>query len=407
MSRFLLNININYLIMKIIPKYILLALLISCNGKKEVNLNHNNKILFSIDPDTVEYSNKINYSDVFESFHLVPLETDYNYLIAEVTQVKIFNDIIAVFDKKSRFVYLFDFQGRFINKIGKLGFGPGEYAQPNSFAVDLMNQEFMIYDRNMDKIVIYDREGSFVNEVYHDKDIYASYIEFYNGKIFLIDEPYPNQKNDNYLLRSINKNGKNETSWMKNRGIYTSLSLSTTGTLYKYKESLVFYQSYLDTIYNLKNNQLKPYITIYSEDHNKEELKKLQNINNRKETIKLLKYQKVWGLHDYIENDHMIHFIFRKEMKYNTVLYLKKKARVFSGYFVDDITKRFNQRFYTAIPDFYIGKMLNISHKNFNPEGFKALVEKGEITLCDEDKKKLERVTRESNPILIFYKLKN
>lgn len=128
-------------------KHILLIsilLLCSCNREKEI-LN-TKQIIF----------NNINCFDINNiiSYQFIPLETNDNCLISNITDIEITNNYIYINDNRNKLL-VFDLSGKFIKQIGNYGNGPGEYKVISNFHIDIDKQTMIIADGGQSRIIKY------------------------------------------------------------------------------------------------------------------------------------------------------------------------------------------------------------------------------------------------------------
>lgn len=109
------------------------------------------------------YQNRDEYrlSAFVESLEYIPLETTKKCLLGEYLKriIKTAEDIF-IFDY-GHGVYRFSVNGKFINKIGRIGKGPGECLKPKDMVLDTFNHHVILLDH--DKLVKYDYRGNFIN----------------------------------------------------------------------------------------------------------------------------------------------------------------------------------------------------------------------------------------------------
>lgn len=144
---------------------------------------------------------------IAESLEYIPLETTGNNLLGEYLQTIYFiSDNIFVFDYEQG-AYRFTREGRFINKIGRVGRGPGECVKPIGMAIDSVSRSVIFLDQ--DRLVMYDYDGNFIK--YHKLNFHANKILMTNnGDLLLNDMFYNYQKPDaRFSLRFFSlKTGK-------------------------------------------------------------------------------------------------------------------------------------------------------------------------------------------------------
>ena len=99
-------------------------MLLSCGGREARN-PADNEIYFNYN-DCVE---DFDFGDITDTIiQIVPLETTDDALIVEINKIEIRNNLIYILDNSVKSVFVYDFNGKYLNKINALGQGPGEYA---------------------------------------------------------------------------------------------------------------------------------------------------------------------------------------------------------------------------------------------------------------------------------------
>ena len=83
-----------------------------------------------------EYVDLSKYLD----FEFIPLETTKDNLIGIISNIKMTNDRIFIFDSyKANALFVFDKKGKYITQIGSPGMGPGEFAYLAGFDLSLIH----------------------------------------------------------------------------------------------------------------------------------------------------------------------------------------------------------------------------------------------------------------------------
>lgn len=96
---------------------ILIILLISCKS--------NDKTLFEFDPLSLE-ENEISLSEIADEISYIPL--DNKYQLGNISTI-IFTNTAIYLNSKDIGILTFNRKGKYINKIGNIGRGPGEYIR--------------------------------------------------------------------------------------------------------------------------------------------------------------------------------------------------------------------------------------------------------------------------------------
>jgi len=92
----------------------------------------------------------------------IKLESTPDVSLRHIQKLQLTDDGIYLSDRKG--LYLFDFQGRFLNEVGNIGNGPGEHSGNIRFAVNESANEIYIYNI-LKNIMVYDRvSGLFLRE---------------------------------------------------------------------------------------------------------------------------------------------------------------------------------------------------------------------------------------------------
>ena len=137
----------------------------------------------------VEEVDKLNLSDAAERVEIVKLETTRQSLISDIEHIQVTKDDIWVYHLKDARVYRFDHNGKFLNKVGKIGNGPEEYIRMAFFWVDDHAREVYILT-TLSGVKVYDYEGNFIRvqtKIIMD-DMY--FAEWYNTPMFYLNGLY-------------------------------------------------------------------------------------------------------------------------------------------------------------------------------------------------------------------------
>jgi hypothetical protein len=138
---------------------------------------------------------QINLYEAFEKVKTYPLSTiaeSVDYIALETTKNCLLGDYLKNIFITSEDIFIFDYQyvfhfsknGKFINKIGKVGRGPGEYNRPMDVSVDTITKNIYILD--FDRLLKYDYNGEFIKV--HKLGKKAMNVKEYKEGIFLTDD---------------------------------------------------------------------------------------------------------------------------------------------------------------------------------------------------------------------------
>jgi len=71
---------------------------------------------------------------------------------------------IYILDRKEKFMYLFNEEGRFLKKIGRPGQGPGEFGKPCSIYIDSKDIIYILDESNR-RVEIFDSEANYIKSI--------------------------------------------------------------------------------------------------------------------------------------------------------------------------------------------------------------------------------------------------
>src|SRR5690606_33279366 len=134
-------------------------------------------------------SSKVSIDSLLDTCFFVVLESNSESVIGNVDEIVMTKDNIVVLDRfQAQSIFIFEREGRYINRIHRLGKGPGEYTQPYDIEVSESDGQILLLDGYPSKIIRYNFEGEFLGEV----KLPIRYDAFANsngGNIILYIEP--------------------------------------------------------------------------------------------------------------------------------------------------------------------------------------------------------------------------
>jgi hypothetical protein len=172
----------NIVIMNVL--FVLVPLL-SLGQKVPVGKKHKTSDVLNIDLRSAsQKGDNLQLSKIAESIRYIPLETsDKNILNDYLRKIVITKTYIFVL-AFGQGAYRFTINGKFINKIGRIGRGPEECVKPIDMVLDSINKYVILLDE--DKIVKYDFSGGFIKK-YPSGFASGSMLQ-YNENIMLLND---------------------------------------------------------------------------------------------------------------------------------------------------------------------------------------------------------------------------
>lgn len=96
----------------------------------------------------------------------VPLETVDESLVQSYNHIAMDSERIVITDRSQNQVFIFDKNGKFLNKISQCGGGPKEYQEITLSCVDFKHNHVYIWDNPLlNRIKVYDFNGTFVKQI--------------------------------------------------------------------------------------------------------------------------------------------------------------------------------------------------------------------------------------------------
>ncbi len=132
----------------------------------------------------IDNSKTIEPLSVIDSIQMINLETNEKSLIGKVKKLIIYNNIIFVLDSRQQALLRFSSKGKFLNKIHKIGKGPGEYISINDFCIDKTENRIILL-ANGRNILTYSFEGKYIGSSIL-KNYVCHYIEWLGKDEFLL-----------------------------------------------------------------------------------------------------------------------------------------------------------------------------------------------------------------------------
>lgn len=121
-----------------------------------------------IDSSTPIQTKDIKLSSIISIKNIIPLETTENSLIGDWGKILKFGNRIYVSFNRTTLV-IFDEQGRYVDKIHKIGNGPGEYKMIGDFDVTKDG----IYIRAYKRVLQYAHDGTFLRDIPFDLNLFG------------------------------------------------------------------------------------------------------------------------------------------------------------------------------------------------------------------------------------------
>lgn len=218
----------------------ILFMVCGCNNREGIKDN-------SLDIESVLLSDReIPLSDLCDSLSYIPLQTTDASLLGGNAYV-LYSDQTDIFISSDNYIYRFDTNGYFKNKIGQKGNGPGEYSILYSKIVD-PNKQYLIYYLGNKKVQLWGYDGTFLNEFSLDIDGEITSLCMLEGKFFVCEKRQYTKKGFNSSICILNLKGKLLKSYnIQNDTETVKRDMYTVPIVYSYMDGIVKYKGLYDS----------------------------------------------------------------------------------------------------------------------------------------------------------------
>ncbi|HWK56405.1 MAG TPA: 6-bladed beta-propeller [Parapedobacter sp.] len=237
--------------MSVLPKFTALCLLCCACGNDKKFESHYAESDDSYVIDISKMHRMDNFREAIAEIEFIPLETNERSLIAEIDKVVFHKDRFYVLDKRYASLNVYSKAGKYIQSIGKMGRGPGEFSTLMDFMLDPEDESLLLLSNNEQAVFVYDLEGNHLQTIRNG--LYANAI----GKIGT-DYYYFINHNDNELSQKNNLIVMNRLGKVLDRLFpfpeAFKKTLGYSGFIFNNSEGLLYSSPLSDTIFQLTNN---------------------------------------------------------------------------------------------------------------------------------------------------------
>ncbi len=149
--------------MKSILLLLIITLLGCSSNKKQEPISKSGVPVINLSED-VSTVPSLLLSEAAEKLEIVPLEMTDESVLSDITEMQVTDHNIWIDHGREFYIYRFSRSGKFLNKIGSIGQGPGEYTTYSTFLVDEDKKEVYII-ANTNGVLAYDFEGNFKRKI--------------------------------------------------------------------------------------------------------------------------------------------------------------------------------------------------------------------------------------------------
>jgi hypothetical protein len=162
------------------------------------------------------------------AFLIIPIETNENSLVSNIDKLEIHNNRIYIMDKLAQSVYIYDMDGKYLDRIRAIGQGPGEYA--NLSYMTVTDSSIIVLDHFMGKQIEYRLSSlKFVKEERIFDEIWCTELFTLSGHVYYVNS-WSNSQVGKFRLFSRKSSEKKFNKYLPFDE--RPLSLGITGPVY-------------------------------------------------------------------------------------------------------------------------------------------------------------------------------
>ena len=167
--------------MKSILLLLIITLLGCSSNKKQEPISKSGVPVINLSED-VSTVPSLLLSESAEKLEIVSLEMTDQSMLGEIRRIQVTDHNIWIDHGREFYIYRFSRTGKFLNRIGSIGQGPGEYVNYLTFLVDEDKKEVYII-ANTNGVLAYDFEGNFKRKIVDIQTILQLFSSVYDQYI--------------------------------------------------------------------------------------------------------------------------------------------------------------------------------------------------------------------------------
>jgi len=356
----------------------------------------------------VAVNENIQYSllDILKPEEFIPLETNENVVIAGIAKLKISGNNFYIQDDQTKTLFVFNQIGQFIRKIGKHGRGPTEYLSLTDFDIMQDDSKIAILDNYGKQILIYDKDGKYIDRIKHNLWI-NSVSCLPNNKYIVTCTNNPNI--DFYCnMFIINQKGDVIENLFPYPEELNALNFGLNNYFLKFNNELCFHFPFNDTLYSISGKDIT---RKYAFDFGSNKISKKYLLNNFTGSMmtfieKISKTNKILLFNTFIETDEYLYFDYFQRGKIGQHVFYSKKTGNIKQYNQVNLHGFFKVFDILATQQDYLIGLIYPAYKDMYLKNLKNLKDKYD----QDDYDSLEKICRQmkvsDNPILIRFKVR-
>jgi hypothetical protein len=241
---------------------IIIIVSISCSSGKDKAINHG-----EIRVTNRDLSQSLPYTELVDKVWTVQLETVKDNLFAMAFRVLSNGSKIFILDIKQQTVFIFDMNGRYVNKIKEQGKGPGQYLRIGDLQLSPDKKKIIIYGH--EKFLYFSESGEYIESKTKREEINFHEHFFIDENVSaLFTGKLRSKESSNYESELVIIRGNEIQQYFPNSAENELNVLAVGPYLFGNNSKYFFYRPFRNQIYQIsKNGDVTPLLDIVIEGH--------------------------------------------------------------------------------------------------------------------------------------------
>lgn len=156
----------------------------------------------------------LTQADVMNVIDWIALDTSEMAILGDISKIETYENTYYVLDKVIRkSIFVFDEQGKFLRRIGRIGQGPGEYIHIYDFAIDRKKGHIAILT-DASTVYLYDLQGNFITSKQVDKSLLWNITSMDHGYLLSSNHQTYVEGENAYLLYAFDSDLNTIGKWV-------------------------------------------------------------------------------------------------------------------------------------------------------------------------------------------------
>jgi hypothetical protein len=351
--------------------------------------------------------NDYDFYQLIESINYVPLETNAESLLGHIDKIVTDDNFLFILDKQNELAMRFTKDGKYLGRIGKQGNNKGEYESIADLSIDYRNKRICLLDPNGAQQLFYDYGGNLVKEqpLYY----YYQQIEFagdtqiqHTG--FSFNEEAP-QLDYNRVVIANAQQQPLYVGFPYDEKLRSNFHWSVSRPLHSVRGKVFFNHILSNTIWQIEGNKaIARYKVELPSNCTSQDQLNISTLSDKEFETKTEKSPITYKGGSQ-QTDNTLCVFITKEGFIRPVLYNKSSGNVLKGTGFKNAQHNLFESLSANIFDFSDGENFIKVLQPFDI--FRIMKLNKNIKPSEKEKVLLNNITEESNPILVFVKLKN